>query len=127
MSMHVRAPQILWDGTASSGVGGRSKAGFIGAAQNITIFIKNTTATPTTVTAQLAPSTANNSGRNANPDPTVAANWYNMYDGTTGDEVQWSLGANGQIAINVPNVAAQFIALTSSADVTLVASVETSI
>ena len=121
MAQTLRAESILWDGTVSTGAGGASAAVQLGALTCITFFIWNKDgATPTTIVAQCG-ETKGKPGQNAIP-----TDWFNLYDGTTGGEVSWSVSAGGKIAVNVPNMGATIVRLTSTADVLVYATVAAS-
>ncbi len=112
MAQTLAAESVLWDATASTGAGGVSAAAYLGALTCVTFFIWNKDgATPTTIKAQAAEAKGK-PGQNSTP-----TDWFDLYDGTTGGEVQWSVSAGGKIAVNVPNIGAVLVRLVSSADV----------
>lgn len=96
---------------AATGANAHSNAAYIGTDTNVTIFIQNGDGTNSSnFTAQVAANLNGTAGRNWTPQD---ADWYNLYDATTGNEVQWSVSAGGRIAINIPNIAATQIRLVS--------------
>src|SRR5437660_1299123 len=99
MSSHIRGLQVLWPGgVVVGGTNQPSATAYIGPDINVVFYIRNNDGTlASTLTAQVAGSGAK-AGANYTP---LSTEWFNLYDGTTGNLVQWSVGHNTKIAVNV--------------------------
>jgi len=100
----------------ATGANAHSNPAYIGTATNVTVFVFNGDGVNSSqLTVQVAANLNGTAGRNWTP---ADADWYNLYDSSTGNLAQWTVAAGGRIAINIPNIAATQIRLVSATALT---------
>lgn len=114
MAVYNRGRTVLWN-NASTGANGKTKAGVVGAQTHCALFVQVGAAT--TIGIEVAPGNGT-AGLNSLP---VDADFYPLYKRDGSGALTITFGAAGKAAIDLSPLAAQFVRLTSTNDVTATA------